>query len=121
MSIPEPPQLNTDDSSIAIIDSGPPADMSLDSNCANLMFAAPLDENCDQLTLSGDCGEAPESVLLYARDALSEMPASSDRSEFPTLISKEKRRFALSSESRHIHLEVWRLAWPSVITMLMQT
>ena len=69
MSTSKLPELDSDDSAIVAIASDV-APLDQVGGCADLEFTVPLDENCDQMTLSGDCGEAPESTLMAARDAL---------------------------------------------------
>ena len=61
---------------------------------SEIAFLSNLDINGDQETLAGDSGEAPGDT--YPR--------------LPAPLS-----------NRQLHREVWSLAWPSVITMLLQT
>lgn len=92
----------------------------IDLNGVDLEFTTPLDENCDEFTLSGDAGDAPISTLLMARAEFADTSLGDDRllAEAADL-GKPQSHFAVSR--RQIHQEVWMLAWPSVITMLMQT
>lgn len=61
---------------------------------SEIAFISGLDIDCEQESLAGDSGEAPANTYLAPH-----MPLS----------------------RRQLHREVWSLAWPSVITMLLQT
>ncbi len=98
--------------------STPPSDSSeLEIAPLPLDSSPPFDDNCDQMTLSGDSGEAPADTLLMARDRIWELPLS-EREALAEPITHLGKPVATT---RQIHKQVWTLAWPSVLTMLMQT